>query len=708
MARVSNGEKLRRKHEFFLQDFNQIWAASQSERLQSVMDRRFYSISGAQYEDMDGNGNDDAPRFEYNKTHQSVIRVFNEYRNNRISVMFRPDDADSSSETADTLTGRYRADEQRCNAQEAYDNAFEESVGGGMGAFQYVVQAADDEDADNYDSQDLSDEDTAAAIRIGIEPIYDADTSVFFNLDAKRQDKADARRGYRIYSVTRTQYLADNPGVNPSSWPKSSYTNCFDWCTADVIYIADVYEIELARVTLHIYQSKLTQDELSLTDDELKDTDYIADLEAQGYFHARDEKTKRRKVHKYRMNGAEITGDFGYIPGRCIPIIPTYGKRWFVDNIERFMGQVRLQKDMQRVLNMVINWLAEVHSVTSTEVPILTPQQVLGHEANWAQGHLKRHPYRLINPQMGPDGTPQPIGEIPTLKPPVVPPVSAALLQVAVAAMDQLGGGGATPEEGDLASNISGKAVELITKRIDMQSFIFTDNFAKAMKRGGEVWYSMQKDISPEEEYDAPIVKSDGTQDFVKMNTPGIKDGKTVTINDVRRGKYGVTTDVGPSFNSRRDATVRALMGLLSVIAVSDPQEAAVLSAAIVMNVDGEGLEDLRKYYRRKLVKQGVVEPTDEEKVQLQQEAANAPPDANAEFLLAEARKSLAAAQKLMAEATQAQAKTVNVIADTKLKDAQTNKTEVDAGLAVHIASTPEVPLAMPAPEAPAPAPAMA
>jgi hypothetical protein len=88
-----------------------------------VTDRRFYSIAGAQYEDALGEQFQNTPRFEYNKTHQSVIRIFNEYRANRISVIFRPEDADSSAKTAETLTGRYRADEQRSNAQEAYDNA---------------------------------------------------------------------------------------------------------------------------------------------------------------------------------------------------------------------------------------------------------------------------------------------------------------------------------------------------------------------------------------------------------------------------------------------------------------------------------------------------------------------------------------------------------------------------------------------------------
>jgi hypothetical protein len=265
------------------------------------------------------------------------------------------------------------------------------------------------------------------------------------------------------------------------------------------------------------------------------------------------------------MNGAEMTDDDGYIPGRCIPVIPVYGKRWFVDNIERFMGQVRLQKDMQRLLNMMISWLAELNSLTPYEVPLLTPEQVAGHADSWAEGNIKRAPYRLINPMKNPDGSKVLQGPVATLKPPEVPPGLAALLQVAVAGMDQLGGGGPAQEQ-DVASQISGKAVELIQKRIDMQSFIYTDNFAKAMRRAGQVWLSMQKDIMPDEEHSAPVVKPDGTQDFVKMVTPGQNTaGQRITENDPRAGKYGCVTDVGPSFTSRRDATVKPLSACCSL-----------------------------------------------------------------------------------------------------------------------------------------------
>jgi hypothetical protein len=80
----TKAERWRDKHSFFVNEFNTIWEAVQDQRRQAVTDRRFYSIAGAQYEDALGEQFQNTPRFEYNKTHQSVIRIFNEYRANRM------------------------------------------------------------------------------------------------------------------------------------------------------------------------------------------------------------------------------------------------------------------------------------------------------------------------------------------------------------------------------------------------------------------------------------------------------------------------------------------------------------------------------------------------------------------------------------------------------------------------------------------------
>jgi hypothetical protein len=160
-----------------------------------------------------------------------------------------------------------------------------------------------------------------------------------------------------------------------------------------------------------------------------------------------------------------------------------------------------------------------------------------------------------------------------------------------------------------------------------------------------------------------------GETEPVEMMRPVLVDGVQSYENDIGKAKFDVTVDVGPSFTSRRDATVRAVSGMLQFI--TDPQDAQVLQGVALMNMDGEGLEDARRYFRRKLVAMGVVEPTEKEIAEQQaaaQQAAQQPPSAQDQYLASEAGKA-------DAQAAQARATTVKTIADAGLSEAKTVET---------------------------------
>jgi Phage P22-like portal protein len=220
MPRISTTQRLRDTHQEALRQFDEIQSAMRDERLQCLQDRRFYSIAGAQWEGPLQEQYENKPKFEVNKIGLAVQRIVNEYRNNRVTVDFVSKDG-TPTEMASVCNRLFRADEQDSMANEAYDNAFEEAVGGGFGAWRLKTVYEDDEDPDN-DRQ-----------RIRIEPIYDADTSVFFDLQAKRQDKADATKAFVLYSMTRDAYIAEFDD-DPTSWPKEIYQTFFDWDTPDM------------------------------------------------------------------------------------------------------------------------------------------------------------------------------------------------------------------------------------------------------------------------------------------------------------------------------------------------------------------------------------------------------------------------------------------------------------------------------------------
>jgi len=652
MARISRDQQLANLHAEALAEFDNIQTALRDERLQCLQDRRFYSLAGSQWEGPLWDQYANKPKFEVNKVHLAVIRIINEYRNNRITVDFTSKDGEERDDLADTCDGLYRADEQDSVADEAYDNAFEEAVGGGFGAWRLRTVYEDEEDPDN-DKQ-----------RIRIEPIFDADSSVFFDLEAKRQDKADAKRCFVITAMTREAYK-DTWGDDPTSWPKIVHQYEFDWCTPDVVYVAEYYRVEEKAETVRIFRTIAGEEERYTQADFDKDETLEETLDAVGTVEVRRKKFKTRRVHKYIMSGGKILEDAGYIAGKCIPIVPVYGKRWFVDNIERCMGHVRLAKDAQRLKNMQLSKLGEISALSSVEKPILTPEQVAGHQVMWAEDNLKDYPYLLINPITDQNGNQAVSGPVAYTRSPAIPPAMAALLQITEQDMQDILGNAQQADK--MVSNISGKAVEMIQSRLDMQTFIYMSNFAKGMKRCGEIWLSMAREVYSEDGRKMKAITASGDVQAVELMKPMVdqETGEIILQNDLSSASFDVDVEVGPSSSSKRAATVRALTGMMAI--TSDPETSQVLQAMAMMNMEGEGISDVRDFFRKKLVRMGVVEPTEAEAEELAA-MLQGQQDPNAIFLQA-------AAEEAIAKAARARADTVKTVADAELSRARTVET---------------------------------
>jgi hypothetical protein len=648
MARESTEQRLSRIHQEAMAEFDSIQSALRDERTQCLADRRFYSIAGAQWEGPLGAQFENKPRMEVNKVALAVQRIFSEYRANRVTVDFVSKEGKEYDSLADTCDDLYRADEQDSGAEEAYDNAFEEAVGGGFGAFRLRTAYENEED----------DEDERQRIRI--EPIFDADSSVFFDLQAKRQDKADATRCFVLTSMTREAYKAEY-GDDPATWPKEIHQYEFDWATPDVVFVAEYFRVEMVGETVRIFRS-LDGEEERYRDSEL-DEEMLGNLEAVGSVEVRQKRIKARKVRKYILSGSKVLEDSGYIAGRHIPVVPVYGRRWFVDNVERCCGHVRLAKDAQRLANMQRSKLAEIAALSSVEKPIFVPEQVAGHQVMWQEDNLRNYPYLLVNSITGADGSTQVAGPVAYTKSPEIPPSLAALLSITEQDIKDVLG---NQEQGDkVVANVSGKAVEMVQGRLDMQTFIYMSNFAKAIRRAGEVWLGMARDIYGEPGRKMKGIGAQGQMSSVELMRPIVTDeGEVEHENDLSEAEFDVAVEVGPSSSSKRAATVRALTQMMAL--TQDPEAQKVLQAAALMNMEGEGLSDIRDFFRKQLVQMGVVKPTDEEAQAMAQ--AQQKPDPNALFLQS-------AAEEALAKAAKARADVVKTVAESELTQAKTVET---------------------------------
>jgi len=194
---------------------------------------------------------------------------------------------------------------------------------------------------------------------------------------------------------------------------------------------------------------------------------------------------------------------------------------------------------------------------------------------------------------------------------------------------------------------------------------------AKAVRRCGEIWLSMSKDIYVEEKRKMKTVGAMEEVGSIELMKPQIdpETGELIYENNLGDALFDVAVDVGPSSSSRRDATVRALTGMMQV--TTDPTTQQVLQSMAIMNMEGEGIGDIKEYFRKQLVQMGVMQPSEEEQQQMQEAQANVQPDAQTMYLMAEAQKSEALARKAdadtqltMANAEKAKADTLSILSE--------------------------------------------
>jgi hypothetical protein len=655
MARVSKADRLQKIHSESLREFNLSQSSVKDNRLECLSDRRFCYIAGAQWEGSLARQFKNKPKFEVNKTQGAVKRAKNEYRANRIGVRFIPKDGSKDDKLTDACNGLYRADEQDSTADEAYDNAFDEGSTGGIGAWRLRAVLEDEYSDNEYQ-------------RIRIEPIFDADSTVFFNRDAKRQDKSDAKHCWVLVPMTWDSYR-DEYNDDPTSWPKDIFLSEFDWMIPnDTVYVAEYYRVESVNETRYVFRSAAGEEASYVKEDFEDDEELAARLLATGWTEIRRDKIKCKKIHKYLMSGGKILEDQGYIAGTNIPIVPFFADRQIIDNVERCQGIVRIAKDTQRIKNMQISKLAEISAKSAIEKPIFAPEQVTGFAQMWADDNIADNPYLLANPITDAGGTPVAYGATSYTKVPNIPPAMAALLQVTDQDIKDLLG--ADESVGQMNAAQSGVATEMVQNKVDMGNFYLMSNMAKAVKRSAEIWLGMMKDIAVEAGRKMKTMSEQGEAGQIELMRPLIDEvtGATVYENDLSNSSLEVYVEIAPSSSSRRNSVVRAAAQMMGM--TQDPETQQVLGHIVLMNMEGEGIEDMRKWSRTKLLNMGVVTPTEEEQKILadqQAQAAQQPPDANTKFLQASANKANADAQG-------AQAKTQLTIAQVEKTAAETQK----------------------------------
>lgn len=652
------GPKLREVFERGIKRFDTAVIPQQEQRALALSARRFASIPGAQWEGDWGDTWANSIKVEINKVAKGVEKIVSDYRANRIVPDFRPSGGNSDQDSADTLDGMHRADSYHFKAQQARDNAFEEGATGGFGAYRLTTQWADPLDKDSDEQR--------------INPammIVDADQRVYFDPNSKLYDKSDARFCFVLTAYSPDAFAEEYGKDKAVSWddPKLRPSQ-FDWYAPEVVIVAEYYELEERGEKLLIFTHKLTDEERRWWSSEIEASE-VSDLEKQGWV-KRSQTRQRKRIHKYVLSGQEVLKDQGFIAGDAIPVVPFYGKRWYIDNQERFAGYVQPRMDRQRVYNSQVSRLAETSALSPREKPIFLAEQMTPELRElWQNQEVDRHPYALVNPVLDPiTGGIAAMGPVGKIDPPQVAPVTAALLQVA--------GNDLTEDMQDpdqVVANTSAEAMDIAATRVDAKSAIYLDNWRQTVQREGEIYLSQCRDTYWQPGRKVETMSEEGDDGEATLVEPYTdKDGKHITRNDFTTGKYKVIVDVTEATSTRRGKAVKGSLAIAAAATeAGNTQLANIAVLSAVMNHEGEGTGALQKWARKQLVIAGVEEPTDEEKQEMEEAQQGAQPDPSVALAAAAAAEKEASAQLKGAQAGKAQADTKDALASAALKIVQ-------------------------------------
>lgn len=648
-------------HERAMRRFDEAVVPQLEQRALSLAARRFIAVAGAQWEGEWADPYENAIKLEIDKVSRSHEKIMRDYNENRIVPDFRPAGGRGDADSADTLDGLHRADSYCFKASQARDNAMSEAAAGGFGAYRLTNEWADPYDKDNDHQR----------INPGL-MIPDADQRVFFDPSDETYDKSKSRYAFVLTPKMRSVFEEEYENA-ASDWPDHKVEPTFDWFTPDTVIVAEYYEVEDRDDRLLIFTHGLSGEEQRWWKSEIEPSE-VADLKKQGWT-VKGRSGRRRRVSKAVMSGIEVLKGPFYCAGDCIPIVPVYGKRWFVDGIERFEGCVQKKMDAQRLRNSLLSRLAETSAMSPRDLPIFDPEQLDGNlQALWKRQVIDRHPYALAKALRDGDGQIKAMGAIGTIPAASVSSADATLIQIAGTDLIEDQQDGAD----QVKANTSADALEVAATRVDARSGIYLDNMRQSVQREGEIYLSMCADIYWEPGREVETMTEDGDDGIATLQESYTDKttGKNGVKNDFQRGKYKVVVDVTEATATRRDKTVKSALNTASIAQeIGDMELAQAALITAIANQDGEGMTELQKYARNKGIKLGLIEPTEEEAAAMQQAAQAAGPDPNAELADAQKNALNAGAEKDAALAGKAKADEQKTLAEVGLTRAKTIET---------------------------------
>lgn len=469
---------------------------------------------------------------------QFVRQVTGEQRQMKPSVKVVGVDDKSDPKTAQAMEGLIRYIENRSDAQDAYNKGGEQQVVAGIGHWRVDREYAGDSTFDQ---------------ELGIRAIEDG-ISVLWDPDATKPSREDANFCFVPVDMSRKKFETLYRGKTADDMNTHDYQWRTEWATDDHVRVSEYWIKRPISKKLALLPDGETIDLATI-----KDPLQLAQIQAQ----ARIEERPSHEIVRYLVSLTEVLEGEQISPGRYIPIVPVFGEEVRIGRRLIRHGMVRFMRDPQRIYNYYAS--AEV------EVTAMQPKApFMGTELNfadtldmWQTANTKNYPFLIYRPDPASGG-----------KPPdrVAPPVSSQGILEGIARAEQdlwRVTGIYPPSLGQQGNETSGKAITARQGEGDTGTFVYVDNWVRAIRHTGKVLIDMIPHV-----YDTArqirILREDGKVEPVNINQPSRQmqglDIVTKIENDLTVGSYDVVVEVGPTFATRREEAKQGMIMLLQTI----------------------------------------------------------------------------------------------------------------------------------------------
>ena len=537
---------------------------------------------------------DNRPCLTVNRLPQFIRQGTNNQRASRPAVQVKPAGSNANVAVAEVLQGIVRHIETKSDADVAYTTAGEHQVTMGRGYVRIVTDYVAD------DPLQLDQE--IQVVRVP-NPF-----AVYLDPTSQASDYGDVRYGFVVEDLSREEYRLRYPDTDMASLSQFTSTGNAQeqWLPDGMIRIAEYFYVEERREVMVVMEGPDGERSKHPKAD-FKSTDPLQLPEGVTILAERE--MTLRTVKWALINAVEIldgnedkTAGVEW-PGRYIPIVPVLGDEININGVTDYRGIVRDAKDAQRMYNYWVSAETEMIALAPRAPFVAAEGQFEGHEAKWKTANVRNYPYLEYKPKTL-SGQLLPHPQRQTWE----PPIQAMTMAIAQSDNDLKATGGFHDASlGQRGPQESGRALRARQQQDEMANSHYLDNLARSVRQVGRVLV----DLIPKIYDTARIMRITGLDEQQRSvmvfagqeNMPEEMASETTLppgiegIYDVGLGRYDVTVSVGPSFQTKREAGVEALVQFVQAY----PNVFPMIGDLIADNMDWPGAKQVAARLKRML-----------------------------------------------------------------------------------------------------------